>query len=195
MFRMAPALPKRKNIPGRPATGVTIGNVEKINQLVHKDRQRTINDIADVGDLSCGPVQAILTSELNTRHASAMFVPRLLTTEQKEHGAKVCQDLRQRVADDPSFLSSIITGDENGVYGYDPHTKQQSSQWKRPSSPRPEQGLQSRSSGKPMLIFFMDIHSIVHREFVFQGPAVNREFYCDMVSVGNYHYINSSKSF
>eukprot|EP00106_Octopus_bimaculoides_P000134 XP_014767576.1 PREDICTED: uncharacterized protein LOC106867265 [Octopus bimaculoides] len=124
----------------------TIRNVEKIHYLVHKDGRRTINDIADVVGLSYGPMQAILTSELNIRRASGMFVPRPLTTEQKEQGVKVCQDPRQRVADDPSFMSSTITGDEKWVYGYDPHTKQQSSQWKRPSSPRPEEGLQSRSS-------------------------------------------------
>ena len=37
---------------------------------------------------------------------------------------------------------------------YDPKTKQQSSQWKRPDEPRPKKARQSRSHLKSMLIFF-----------------------------------------
>jgi hypothetical protein len=33
-------------------------------------------------------------------------------------------------------LSSVITGDKGYIYGYDPETKQQFSQWRSPNSPR-----------------------------------------------------------
>ena len=36
------------------------------------------------------------------------------------------------VSDDENVLKKVITDDESWVYGYDPETKQQSSQWKRP---------------------------------------------------------------
>jgi hypothetical protein len=36
------------------------------------------------------------------------------------------------------FLSRVITGDDRWIYGYDPVTKQRSSQWKSPKSPRPK---------------------------------------------------------
>jgi hypothetical protein len=39
------------------------------------------------------------------------------TPEQKEHGIAVCQGLHERVADNPSFTSRIITGDKSWVYG------------------------------------------------------------------------------
>jgi len=55
---------------------------------------------------------------------AAKFVPRLLTPEHKEHSVAICQELRQRALDDPSFMSMVITGDESWVYGYDPETKQ-----------------------------------------------------------------------
>jgi histone-lysine N-methyltransferase SETMAR len=51
-------------------------------------------------------------------------------------------------------------------HGYDPETKQQSSQWKSPSSPQPKKPRMSRSSTKTMLIVFFDIHSIVHCKFI-----------------------------
>jgi len=82
--------------------------------------------------------------------------------------------------DDPSFMSRVITGDESWVYGYDPETKQQSSQWKSPGSPRPKKARQSRSTTKSMLVFF-DIRGIVHHEFVPEGQTVNTEFCCSVL--------------
>jgi len=104
---------------------------------------------------------------------AAKFVPRLLTPEQKDHRVAICQELRQRALDDPSFMLRVITGDKSWVYGYDPETKQQSSQWKSPGSPRPKKARQSRSTTKSMLILFFDIRGIVHHEFSPQGQTMN----------------------
>jgi len=46
--------------------------------------------------------------------------------------------LKNQIESDPNFLSKVITGDESWCYGYDPETKQASSQWKMPTSPRPK---------------------------------------------------------
>jgi histone-lysine N-methyltransferase SETMAR len=78
-------------------------------------------------------------------------------------------------------MSRIITGDESWVYGYDPETKRQSSQWKSPSSPQPKKERMSRSTTKTMLIVFFDIRGIVHREFVPQGQTVNKKFCCEVL--------------
>jgi len=105
---------------------------------VHEDRRRTIKDIATIVNVSYGTVQAILTCDVNMHRVAAKFLPRLLIPEQKEYRVAICHELRQRAGDDPSFMSSVITGDESWAYGYDPETKQQSSQWKSPGSPRPK---------------------------------------------------------
>ena len=67
------------------------------------------------------------------------------------------------VSDDENVLKKVITGDESWVYGYDPETKQQSSQWKRPDEPRPKKARRSRSHVKSMLIIFFegDVRAIV----------------------------------
>jgi len=148
---------------------------------VHEDRRRTIKDIAAIVNVPYGTAQAILTCDLNMHCIAAKFVPRLLIPEQKEHCVAICQELRQRALDDPSFMSRVITGDDSWVYGYDPETKQQSSQWKSPGSPRPKKVRQSRSRSKSMLIMFFDIRGIVHHEFVPQGQTVNAGFYCSVL--------------
>jgi len=166
---------------GWTSTSSTPKNVETFRQLVHEDRRRTIKDIATIVNVSYGTVQTILTCDLNMHRIAAKFVPRLLTPEQKEHRVAICQELCQCAVDDPTFMSRVITGDESWVYGYDPETKQQSSQWKSPGSPRLKKVRQSRSATKSMLIVFFDIRGIVHHEFVPEAQTVTAEFYCNVL--------------
>jgi histone-lysine N-methyltransferase SETMAR len=83
------------------------------------------------------------------RRVSAKFVPRLLSDDQKAHRVSVCRELKQQARDDPNFISSIITGDETWMYGYDPETKQQSSQWQSPNSLRPKKSLKFATMSSP----------------------------------------------
>jgi hypothetical protein len=78
---------------------------------------------------------------------------------------------------EPHFMSRIITGDETWVYGYDPETKLQSSQWRSPSSPRPKKARQVLSNVKMMLMVFFDIQGLVHCEFVPAGQTVSQHYY------------------
>jgi histone-lysine N-methyltransferase SETMAR len=100
------------------------------------------------------------------RRISAKFVPRLLSNNQKAFHISVCRELNQQDRDNPNFISSIITGDETWVYGYEPETKQQSLRWKSPNSLRPKKAHQVRSNVKSMLIIFFDMQGIIHKEFV-----------------------------
>jgi len=93
----------------------------------------------------------------------------------------VCTKLQEAVRHDPNFRSRVITDDESWVYDYDPETKQQSTQWKTPSSPRPKKAGQVRSNIKSMLIIFLDIQGIVHKKFVPPGQTLNGKFYCEVL--------------
>ena len=104
--------------------------------MCEKSFALTIREVAkDVG-IAFGTCQKILTEDLQMRRVSVKFcAPHLLTAEQKDNRVSICTDLRERAQNDPNFMSSVITGDESWVYGYDPETKQMSSQWKTASSP------------------------------------------------------------
>jgi transposase len=105
---------------GRTSTKSAPTKVETIRRLVHEDRRRTIKDIATIVNVSYGTVQTILTCNFNMHGVAAKIVPRFLTPEQKEHRVAFCQELRQRAVDDPSFMSRVITEDENWVMGMFP---------------------------------------------------------------------------
>ena len=111
---------------------------------------------------------------------AAKFVPRILTADQKQQCVNVCTELRQLTSNDETFLSRVIAGD-SWVYGYDPETKRQSSQWESLTSPRPKKAGQVESNLKSMIITFFDIKGIVHKEFVPTGQTVNSGFYWEVL--------------
>lgn len=166
---------------GRPSTSRNDDNIAAVKTIIRSNRRLTIREISEETNLSFGSVQAILTDDLNMRRVAAKFVPRILTAEQKESRFAISSELFERSVADAAFLSSIVTGDESWVYGYDPETKVQSSQWKTPSSPAPKKARMSKSLVKVMLIAFFDMEGLLHIEFVPRGCAVNAIFYVEVL--------------
>jgi len=68
------------------------------------------------------------------RHIAADFVPRPLSSDQKEYHISVCTELKEQAENDPNFISNIIIDDESWVFGYNAETKYQLSQRKTPTS-------------------------------------------------------------
>jgi hypothetical protein len=170
---------------GRPSTSTTPENIANVREAILADRRRTIHDVCEIVRLSYGTVKRILADNLNLRRISAKFVPRLLSDDQKAHRVSVCRELKQ-ARDDPNFISNIITGDETWVYGYDPETKRQSSQWKSLNSPRPKKKASSSQQCQvhvDRFFFPPDIQGIVHKEFVPPGQTVNGKFYCEVLKL------------
>jgi len=114
------------------------------------------------------------------KQVAAKFVPRLLSEDQRANRLDVCCEMKDQLKTDADFLSKI-TGDESWCYRYDLETKQQSSQWKSASSPRPNKARKVKSNVKNMLICFFDIKGLVHFEFIPQGQTVNKQFYLEVL--------------
>ena len=75
-----------------------------------------------------------MLDELSVRRVVSKFVLMLLSSDQKEYCIAVSTELKKQTENDPNFISTIITGDKSWVFGHDPETTQQSSQWKTPTS-------------------------------------------------------------
>ena len=94
---------------------------------------------------------------------------------------EIAQDMLDYANNDLEFTKTIITGDEAWVYGYDPESKFQSSQWKHTESPRPKKALQIRNNVKVMLTCFFDSRGIVHHEYAPEGQIINKEYYLEVL--------------
>ena len=164
----------------RPTSCTTAETITQIQEFFRQDRRQTVPNIAEEVGIGYGTCQRVLTEELGMHHVAAKFVPRILGADQKQQRVIVYNELRQLASNDETFLSRVITGDESWVYSYDPETKQQSSQWKSPTS-RPKKARQVKSNVKNIIITFFDVKGIVQKEFVPTGQTVNPGFYCDVL--------------
>lgn len=64
-----------------------------------------------------------------------MGVPRILTEDYKRQQVDSSREFLRRYADEKdNFLDSIVTGDETWAFHFTPETKQQSREWRHPSS-------------------------------------------------------------
>ena len=180
-------IPARKTIHNRKEEVI-----DQVREKVLEDRRLTVQEIvAEVG-ISTGSVHSILTEDLNLRRVFAKFAPKLLTEQQKDLRKEIFEDMLDLANHDPEFIKTIITGDEtiiNGdetwVYGYDPETKFQSSQWKHPESSRTKKARQVRSNVKVMLTCFFDVffdfRGIVHHGYAPEGQTINKEYYLQVL--------------
>lgn len=166
---------------GRPSTSKNDAIIDQVRNLVMQNRRITIRELVDEVSISFGSIQSILTDDLGLRRVSAKFVPKLLTFEQKNLRLEIAQDMLETVNGDPDFMNTVITGDESWVYGYDPETKRQSTQWKHPSSPRPKKARQVRSNVKVMLTAFFDSSGLVHHEYAPHGTTITKEYYQEVL--------------
>jgi histone-lysine N-methyltransferase SETMAR len=74
-------------------------------------------------------VHAILKEDLGMRRVCAKFVPRLLSDDEMECRKTIGGNSFEQSKQEPSFLGKVVTGNESLVFGYDPETKMQSSEW------------------------------------------------------------------
>ncbi|XP_035206805.1 uncharacterized protein LOC118181720 [Stegodyphus dumicola] len=105
--------------------------------------------------LSQSTVWRIVTENLTMRKVCAKLMPNVLSVDQKKWRMTVCQEMLQRLNADPNFLEKVATGDETRVYGYDPESKRQSSDWHTASLPKPKKARMSKSRVKCILIVFL----------------------------------------
>jgi hypothetical protein len=119
------------NTQGNPQATQLLKSLHKFKSLSFRIYVRpTIHNIAEDMDVCYGTCQQVLTKEQGMHGVAAKFMPRTLTADQKQQHVDICTEL-QLASDNATFLSRVITGGESWVYGYDPETKQQSSQWKK----------------------------------------------------------------
>ena len=78
--------------------------------------------VAEALNISDGSTQHIVVHVLGMKRVAARLVPKDLNFLQKERRVEVAKEMLANVADDPTFIKRIITGDETCIYEYDVDT-------------------------------------------------------------------------
>lgn len=166
---------------GHPITAHTPVMVEKIREMIAKDRRLSVRMIADELGIGKQTVHDILVNDLKKRKTCSRIVPKILSINEKTNRKQYCAEALQRVAKDPTFINRIVTGDETWVFAYEPETKRQSMEWRSPGSPVKKIARMSKSKMKCMLITFFDAKGLLHYEFVPEGETVNQKYYMEVL--------------
>ncbi|GFX12250.1 histone-lysine N-methyltransferase SETMAR [Trichonephila clavipes] len=126
---------------------------------------------------SVGGVQ-IVTEDLNFKKLCSPCVSRLCTPEHKEKRFASSLDLLIRYKEEDDMLSRIVTGDETWVSHITPESRQQSIEFRHPSSPVKVKAKQTLSKCKIMATVFWDWCSVFLMNCRPQGTTISSDAYC-----------------
>ncbi|CAI9733412.1 Hypothetical predicted protein [Octopus vulgaris] len=161
---------------GRPATATTEENIDRVHHMVMDDRQLTINQIANAIRISRERVENILHKELGMLKVSARWVPRLLTSDQKDTRLITSREnLALFEADPADFLERFLTQGECWVHHFEPETKELT------SPPAPKKAKNISPAGKVMASVFWDAKGIVFIDYLQKRHAINGEYYANLL--------------
>lgn len=163
---------------GRPSISDDV--VVKIERVLREDRRITLADLVlRVPEVSEASVERIVTEKLGYRKLCARWVPHMLTEDHKRQRVECAQEfLEECAANKEEFLDSIVTGDETWCHHFTPETKEQSRQWRHPTSPQTKKFKKTMSAGKVMATVFWDRHGVLVVDFMEKGTTINAERYC-----------------
>lgn len=167
---------------GRPATVTTEESIDKIHDMILADRRITERQIAFELTISQERVHNIIHDELGMNKVSARWVPRLLTPDHKRTRLLTSRDNLALFEQNPDdFLQRFVTMDETWVHHYQPESKEQSKQWKRPGSPTPRKAKVIKSAGKVMASVFWDAKGVLLLDFLESGKTITGVYYAQLL--------------
>ena len=118
-------------------------------------RRITVEELEGITGISDRSVRRILKDVLGFHKVSARWVPRMLTAQQKRLRKEISEDSIDTYSSDIlKFLRRFVTMDEVWVYHYDPETKEQSKEWRKPEEGAPRK-FRSVASTRKILACFL----------------------------------------
>ena len=116
----------------------------------------------------------ILTDDLNYSKKSARWIPRILSSDQKDQRLTASTEFLKRYRKGGAgFLGSIITMNESAVAFHTPDTKNQSKQWLPKGTPGPLKARVQVSRKKQMVFAFFNNAGLVYQHYAPLGTKAN----------------------
>ena len=113
---------------------------------------------------------------------SARWVPRNLNMQDRQQREESSQELPEVYNANPEdFHTHLVTGDETWLHHWDPDTKKESMQWKRPGSPAPKKFRTLPSASKVMATLFWDSKGIILIDYKPADTSITGEYYANVI--------------
>ena len=122
--------------PGHPADVISQEMIDCVERPVLNNRRIKVAELASECGISNGNVYTLIHEHLGMSKVSARWVPRHLNMQDRQQRVESSQEILEVYSTNPEdFHTRLVTGDETWLHHWDPDTKKESMQWKRPGSP------------------------------------------------------------
>lgn len=170
-----------KERDGRPRTGVTPENVEKVRLMVRDDPHISYEYIQKSLQVSSDTVSKILHEELRMKKVVCRWVPHSLTQFQKDERVRISRQTLQMLSEGGQrLISKIVTGDETYIPFYDTPTRQESRVWIHEDDPTPTTVKKQRSMKKVMYAVFFRSTGLVKAVKLEDQRTVTANWYTEV---------------
>ena len=168
--------------PGRPADVISQEMIDRVERLVLNNHQIKVAELASESGISNGSVYTIVHEHLGMSKVSARWVPRNLNMQDRQQRVESSRELLEVYNANPEdFHTRLVTGDETWLHHWDPDTKKESMQWKRPGSSTPKEFRTQLSASKVMATVFWDSKGIILIDYKPAGTSITGEYYANVI--------------
>lgn len=167
---------------GRPIEAATVTKSEQMERLLDTNRRISITSLSEELNVSRGTVGTLLETA-GYRKVSSRFVPRFLTPDMRERRLEACLENLAIVEEyGERFLHNVLTVDETPLSLYNPPSKRESSEWRKPVEGKPWKMRSGTVHRRCLtLTVFFNAKEIVLIDFLERSSAVTGAYYSQLV--------------
>jgi histone-lysine N-methyltransferase SETMAR len=155
---------------------------EMLEKIVSEDRRITTRLLAEALKISKGTVGELL-KECGFHKVCTRFVPRILTPEMRKNRETACRaNLALYRKHGDAFIRNILTVDETTLSLYNPESKRESMEWRKPEEGKkwkPRSGTTHKR--ELMLTVFWNSKGVILSDFLEKGRTINGEYYGTLI--------------
>ena len=127
-------------------------NIYAVQELIMQHRHVTYREIETSLGISSTSIHSILHEHLAIKEVCSRWSPHYLTNASKKVRVDWCKEMLEKydrcVSKD---VYKIVSGDESGIYAYEPETKQQSTVWAVEYKPSPTRVERKKITSKQIV--------------------------------------------
>lgn len=164
---------------GRPITGQTKANIERVRLVIEEDPYSTYDEIEEATSLCRGTIQNIIHDCLQLRKVTSRWVPHLLSEKNRQDRVRVCEHNLEMFRSNRWRLCDVITGDESWFFWKQIGRKQSNKCWIGEDESPKSIVRNDRFSSKTMVCIFFRTSGAEQVTYWEKGKTVDAESYIE----------------
>lgn len=167
---------------GRPVSARSDGDVAKVLSALEECPKISTRVLSQKLGLPKTTIHRILTVDLDKVKMNARWVPKCLSTEEKEKRVRYSNWMIQEYGSDwEQLVSRLVTCDESWVLHDTPESRVGAAEWRTRGSQPPTQAKLKPGNKKIMASVFWDSRGVLLTKFLPSGATINGEYYLSLL--------------